>query len=69
MTIRAQQTSRVRSCPWCDGTRFHGKEYLKGSPEAYDGVSEWICDSCATRVGRWSGKVLAAGEIEKRYGG
>jgi hypothetical protein len=34
----------------------------------YDGVSEYHCEPCGRRVGRWSGLVLAEGELEGRYG-
>lgn len=39
-------------------------------PEAsYDGISEYRCQDCGYRVGRWSGKELKEGELERRYGG
>jgi len=44
-------------------------EYAYNHPEHYDGISEWACESCGVRIGRWSGKVLKDGEIEKRFGG
>lgn len=44
-------------------------EYNYSSPERYDGISEIDCKDCGVRIGRWSGKELAKGEIEKRYGG
>jgi len=43
-------------------------EYAYGEPEHYDGVSEIVCNTCKARFGRWSGKELAEGEVEKRYG-
>lgn len=46
-----------------------GMEYPYGSPERYDGVSEWFCPSCETRWGRWTGKVLTDGQVEPRFGG
>lgn len=46
-----------------------GIEYWYNSPNRYDGVSEWRCEKCGIRIGRWSGKELAEGEEEKRYGG
>jgi hypothetical protein len=45
-----------------------GVEYPYGDPNRYDGVSEWRFPD-GHRVGRWSGKILAEGESEKRYGG
>jgi hypothetical protein len=46
-----------------------GVEYSHGSPQRYDGVSEYMCPSCGRREGRWTGKVLAEGEEELRFGG
>lgn len=43
-------------------------EYAYGSPERYDGVSEFRYECCGARMGRWTGKVLADDEIESRYG-
>lgn len=37
--------------------------------EDYDGTSEWVCDKCGRRWGRWTGKELKDGELEPRYGG
>lgn len=50
-------------------SRIIGVEYEHGSPERYDGVSEWRCPFCGTRWGRWSGKILQPNELEKRFGG
>jgi hypothetical protein len=46
-----------------------GVEYSYECPQHWDGVSEWRCPSCGRREGRWSGKVLADGEEELRFGG
>lgn len=54
-------------CHVCGG-KWCGVEYCLTSQD-YDGVSEWVCERCGVRVGRWSGVVLAEGEIERRYGG
>ena len=45
-----------------------GIEYAYGSPNRYDGVSEWLFPD-GHRVGRWSGKLLGEGEEELRHGG
>jgi len=58
-----------RKCPKCDGTDFTSMQYSYDEPEHYDGVSEYICNTCGCRIGRWSGKILKTGEVEKRYGG
>lgn len=55
-------------CKKCESTSIIFVQYTQGSPEAYDGVSEVLCQECGTRFGRWSGKELAEGEIEKRHG-
>lgn len=55
-------------CPKCRGSIIM-VEYSLLSPEYYDGISEYQCSkNCGYRVGRWSGKLLKAGEIEKRFG-
>lgn len=46
-----------------------GIEYWYKSPNHYDGVSEWRCDKCNYRQGRWSGKALQQNKEELRYGG
>ena len=55
------------TCPSCGGHKRCGVQY-RGTREDWDGVSEWICVDCGTRFGRWTGRVLTEGEIEKRYG-
>lgn len=45
-----------------------GVEYEYGEPEHYDGVSEWRCPHCGYREGRWSGRELAEGDVERRFG-
>jgi hypothetical protein len=47
-------------------SRVIGVEYPYGVPERHDGVSEWMCPDCGRREGRFSGKVLAEGELERR---
>ena len=56
------------TCIDCGGHKCIGVEYAYGSPEHYDGISEWECLACGTRVGRWSGKKLEEGVLEKRFG-
>lgn len=53
------------SCP-CGG-EYIGVEY-RGTPEDYDGISEWRCEQCGKRVGRWTGKELKEDELEPRFG-
>jgi hypothetical protein len=51
----------------CGHTTRIGQQY-QGTPEDYDGVSEWICGTCGRRWGRWSKRELHGNEIEGRYG-
>lgn len=58
------------ACPNCGGTdKIIGREYAYGSPERYDGISEYWCGDCATRWGRWTKRILQPGELEPRLGG
>jgi hypothetical protein len=50
------------------GQPMIGVEYSMLSPEHYDGISEWYCEACGTRIGRWSDFVLTGADIEPRYG-
>lgn len=52
-----------------DLVKLIGVEYAYGHPQRYDGISEWLCPDCGYREGRWSGKALAEGESELRFGG
>lgn len=56
-------------CKKCGSTDVVMIEYDYHSPEWYDGVSEINCNNCGARFGRWSGKELAEGEIEKKFVG
>jgi len=56
-------------CKKCGSENIIMVEYDYTSPEHYDGISEIDCRDCGVRIGRWSDKELAEGEIEKRYGG
>ncbi len=55
---------------WTDGTgvRIIGVQYGYPSAEMYDGVSEWQCQDCGYRQGRWTGKQINEGELESRFG-
>ena len=59
----------MKECKECKSINIFGCEYVYGHPERYDGVSEWHCQDCYTRYGRWTGRKLGKGESEKRYGG
>lgn len=53
---------------FCCGKPMTGIQY-RGTTEDWDGISEWRCEKCGHRVGRWSGRILQDNEIERRYGG
>ena len=55
-------------CKKCGSENIIMVEYDMLCPEHYDGISEILCNDCHTRFGRWSGKELVEGEIEKRFG-
>ena len=54
-------------CPRCS-QQMLAVQYGSDHPAHYDGVSEWRCLACLVRIGRWSGKELAEGEVEYRSG-
>lgn len=55
-------------CKKCSSKNIVMVEYEGGSPDHYDGISEIQCKDCGIRIGRWSGKELKDGEVEKRFG-
>lgn len=55
-------------CKKCGSANIVHVEYPLTDPDHYDGPSEVACSDCGARFGRWSGKELAEGETEKRYG-
>jgi len=58
----------TKICGRCGSTQFIGIEYYLLDPNHYDGVSEWQCQSCQTRYGRWTKKELKSGDTEPPYG-
>ena len=58
----------TETCKKCGSKNIVFVEYDHTHPDHYDGVSEIVCRDCEDRIGRWSGKELAKGESEKRYG-
>ena len=59
-----------KQCIDCDNTKdWTGVEYSYTCKEHYDGVSEWKCNKCGTRYGRWSDKILKEGQLEPVWGG
>jgi DNA-directed RNA polymerase subunit RPC12/RpoP len=59
---------KKEKCKKCGSEHTIMVEYSWDSPEHYDGISEIQCQDCGVRIGRWSGKELAKGEIENKYG-
>jgi len=55
-------------CKKCSSEHIVMVEYDMMHPEHYDGISEIKCLDCGARFGRWSGKELKEGEVEKLYG-
>jgi hypothetical protein len=60
------RTELRRGCE-CGGV-WMAVEY-RGTTQDYDGCSEWECQKCGVRIGRWSGRELSTQQIERRYGG
>lgn len=57
-----------QKCQKCGSENIMMVEYTHDHPEHYDGASEIECRDCGAHFGRWSGKELADGEVEPRYG-
>lgn len=55
-------------CPTCGNLILAGRQYAYGDPCHYDGVSEWYCPVCETRIGRWTGRILTEGQAEPPFG-
>ena len=52
----------------CGSKNIIAIEYSYPSSEQYDGISEYQCQDCKLRIGRWSGKELKDGEEEPKFG-
>ncbi len=65
----------AESYGWTKENKIHpgmdvvGIQYSHTNPNRYDGISEWQCGKCKVRIGRWTGKQIADGEFEPRFGG
>ena len=57
-----------QKCKKCGSSKIVMVEYSIDNPEYYDGASEIECQDCGARFGRWSGKQLGAGEVERKFG-
>ncbi len=67
--IETQVFKSMEICPKCKSKNIIGIEYMAGTPQDYDGISEWQCQDCGYRQGRWSGLELKEGFIERKFGG
>lgn len=71
MTIKQvpvdKKINHMQVCKKCASGNILLVEYPPGMTERYDGISEIRCQDCDVRIGRWSGKELAEGELEKRW--
>jgi hypothetical protein len=56
------------ACEVCGGERFETVTYDRSHPEYFRGGSEFLCESCGARYGRWSHRPLSGQEVERRYG-
>jgi C4-type Zn-finger protein len=62
-------------CPKCGSDDIHSIEYcdpaglLIPHEHQYDGTSEYKCNKCGYREGRWSGRELKGDDYERKYGG
>jgi hypothetical protein len=65
-----EEIYEAKICKKCGSDNVGTEEYDRQSPEHADGASVIQClePDCGARFGRWSGKELAPGEVEKRYG-
>lgn len=68
MKITYNQEKQDYDMTCCDNPKMMMVEYGYPHPERYDGVSEYTCQSCGYRQGRWSGKELTGEDYELRYG-
>lgn len=59
----------MNKCKKCESKNIIGIEYGYMDEEHYDGISEWRCGDCGYREGRWTGKELKDGDVEKVFGG
>lgn len=68
MDVNDVQNLNIKVCPRCGSKNLVFVEYDYTCPERYDGISEIQCTECDLRIGRWTGKYLAEGELEPRLG-
>lgn len=61
-------------CPKCGSLNIAMVEYFDPSEKRipfkhqYDGISEYVCEDCKYREGRWSGRELKGDDYERKFG-
>lgn len=64
----------MEKCKKCGSKNIMGVQYFYPDEKVipfkhqYDGVSEWSCQDCGVRIGRWSGRELKGDDFERKYG-
>lgn len=66
LITRDDQQNFIANC--CDSPNVLMIQYGYDCPEEYDGISEYTCQTCNYRQGRWSGKSLVGEQYENKYG-
>ena len=70
-TSRAKAEEAARSYGWTPENKrkfkinMVGIEYPWNHPRHYDGVSEWKCTQCGTRIDRFTNKIIPEEEREE----
>lgn len=57
----------MKKCRNCKSKNILAVEYGPMQKYRYDGVSEWWCQDCGTRYGRFCGEQLTGHEVEPVY--
>ena len=59
----------MNKCKKCNSDNVLSVQYgYGGNQEHYDGISEYQCEDCKYREGRWTGTELANDELESVHG-
>jgi hypothetical protein len=62
------EPSPADKCRKCGSRNMKAVEYDGTDPCHYDGISEFRCEDCGARFGRWTGRELQDGDYERPYG-
>lgn len=72
--LAIDELNKQLRCPKCGSINITMVEYFDPKEKhipfehQYDGISEYNCDDCKTRWGRWSNRILEGNDYEKIYG-